>query len=346
MLAGRYQQPVKAPSIEQVITANVNYLRAEGRSDDTIGKAELVGGRLLDLAAQRGATKISEIDLAFVDAYRSHRATQADKRGKVPKPRTIMNETVKIREFVNFAVSRKMISVDPLAGLRIPKVKSGGQPCWSPTEVEAILAAVAGPYQDAFLLWADTGMRFGDAAWLTWDDVDLVNNIIRIQAKEEWKPKNGEERAIPMSPRLREMLKRRPRQFRWVFTMQPSAKYPAGGHQLQESRLLAYLKVCLERLGLPGKIHTFRHSFVSRTLLAGIPEAVVRQWVGHLDREVTKIYTHILSPDSQAAMQRLSELPHPSTNGKELPAEQQSAYRVSGQIQHTERNAHHGYVAK
>jgi hypothetical protein len=40
------------------------------------------------------------------------------------------------------------------------------------------------------------------------------------------------------------------------FTKQTSAKYLERNHQLQESRLLAYLK----RLGLGGCIHTFRHT--------------------------------------------------------------------------------------
>jgi hypothetical protein len=40
---------------------------------------------------------------------------------------------------------------------------------------------------------------------------------------------------------------------------------------------------------------------------SGIPEAIVRQWVGHVDREVTKLYTHIADEASQAAMQRLAE---------------------------------------
>jgi hypothetical protein len=63
---------------------------------------------------------------------------------------------------------------------------------------------------------------------------------------------------------------------------------------------------------------------VTRALLAGIPEAVVRQWVGHLDREVTKIYTHILSPDSQAAMRRLNDLQQPVVNGQETPSNQKT----------------------
>lgn len=88
-------------------------------------------------------------------------------------------------------------------------------------------------------------------------------------------------------------------------TAAPSATYPRGDHQVSERRLLGVLKRRLNGLGLPGHLHTFRHVFVSRALTAGVPEAIVREWVGHVDRDVLKPYTHIASSASQAAMARL-----------------------------------------
>jgi integrase len=63
----------------------------------------------------------------------------------------------------------------------------------------------------------------------------------------------------------------------------------------------------LKRVGLKGHLHTFRHSFISDALVRGTPEAIVRQWVGHVDHEILKHYTHIHDAASQAAMQRLDE---------------------------------------
>jgi len=59
------------------------------------------------------------------------------------------------------------------------------------------------------------------------------------------------------------------------------------------------------RLELRGRLHTFRHSFISNALTNGIPEAVVRKWVGHVDPDVMKLYTHIVDEASRAARQRL-----------------------------------------
>jgi integrase len=156
---------------------------------------------------------------------------------------------------------------------------------------------------------------------LTWDDLDFGRGVILIREKDGWKPKTGDHRAIPMSPKARAILSNLPRKAKWVFTAPASAKYPAGDHPLSERRLLEYLKRVLKKLGLPGHVHTFRHSFISHALTQGIPEAIVRQWVGHVDPEVIRLYTHVLDQTSQAAMQRLAKANNPQAapKGKEEP---------------------------
>ena len=38
----------------------------------------------------------------------------------------------------------------------------------------------------------------------------------------------------------------------------------------------------------------------------GVPEAVIRKWVGHVDPEILRIYTHIHDDAGQAEMRRLA----------------------------------------
>lgn len=93
----------------------------------------------------------------------------------------------------------------------------------------------------------------------------------------------------------------------WVLTAAPSRKYPRGDHQISERRLLKYLKGMLKPLGLRGHLHTFRHAFISHALTRRmILEAVVRQWVGHVDADIIRQYTHVADQISQQAMKQLS----------------------------------------
>jgi site-specific recombinase XerD len=340
---GRYDRPVKAPSVEKVFADYVAHQRAEDKAKKTMAKIELVLRRVIELADKRRVRSILGIDLEFIDAYRAMRAT-AEKK---PAPKTISNELVIIRQLVNFALSRNKITRDPLKGLRLKKPKSRPQPCWTRAEVDKILAAAKGPHRPSMVLLAETGMRVGELCWLTWEDIDLTLGVIKIQPKDDWRPKTGDQRAIPISPAARAQLDELPRRYRWVVTAAPSRRYPEGGHQISDRRLLQYLKRVLKRLGLKGHVHTSRHSFISHALTQGIPEAIVRQWVGHVDQEILKHYTHIADSASQAAMQRLAQPQNGSLQmNKETKDGQSNVVSESAQNQHNEGRSKNAEDAK
>jgi integrase len=303
LLSGRYERPVAAPSIEKTFDDYLAHLRAEDKAAKTLTKIELVRRRVLELAEKRHVRSILDLDLDFIDAYRAL-PTAA---GKKPAPKTISNHLVIIRQLVNFALGRGKIQRDPLKGLRLKKPKPRPQPCWTRSEVERILAAAKAPHLPSLVLLAETGMRVGELRWLTWDDIDFAQGAIKIRPKDGWKPKTGDQRTIPMSRDARAQLECLPRGARWVATAAPSHRYPDGKHQISDRRLLQYLKRVLRRLSLRGHVHTFRHSFISHALTQGIPDAIVRQWVGHVDQEILRHYTHIADAASRAAMQRLNE---------------------------------------
>ncbi|MFO1008379.1 MAG: tyrosine-type recombinase/integrase, partial [Planctomycetaceae bacterium] len=85
-----------------------------------------------------------------------------------------------------------------------------------------------------------------------------------------------------------------------------SPSFPSLNRQISERRALVALKRVLTTLGLRGKLHTFRHTFISQALTRGVPEAVVRQWVGHVDPEILRLYTHVADEVSQAFISRFS----------------------------------------
>ena len=336
--AGRYQQRSKAPTIDAASKAYVQHLRTERRAKRTIEKVELVMRRIAELAAQRKASTVLDINLPFVDAYRSARVAAG------AKPKTLLNESVIIRQLVNFAIVRGLIATDPLKGIKLKKVKSAPQPCWTREEVDRILAAAAGPHRPSLVVLAETGMRFGEAQHLTWDDVDTQHNVLHIRPKDGWQPKSGDQRVVPMSPALRSLLAKLPRHSQWVLTAAPSRKYPRGDHRISERRLLKYLKGVLKPLGLRGHLHTFRHAFISHALTRRmIPEAVVRHWVGHVDADIIRQYTHVADQISQQAMMQLS-----ASATSEPPASPVGGSTDVGelaQFQHKPRRCADGHVA-
>ena len=164
---GRHQPEHKIPSISEVAESYLANSQTEGRTQKTVTKYAAVFRRVIALAHRTRRTKISKLDISFVDRYRHERVAA----GIAAK--TLYNETTIIRQMVNFALSRGMIREDPLQGIRIREPKPTPQPCWTPAEVEHILVAASGPYHSALVLLADTGMRVGELQHLAWDDIKI-----------------------------------------------------------------------------------------------------------------------------------------------------------------------------
>ncbi|MDB5308565.1 MAG: integrase family protein [Gemmataceae bacterium] len=298
--AGRWKPTPDAATVEQAVSAYLDFLNAEDRSPRTLSKYTTIFARVAELACERRVKDLNGIDLRFIDAYRRKRSDDGI------QATTKYTETMIIRQLVNFALSRDMIATDPLGGLKLKKPRRALQPCWTYEEVQRILAACPEDVRPPLTVLAETGMRFGEMAWLGWDDVDWGANLLRIQPKEGWKPKTGDQRAVPLNRVTLAVLASLPRRHQWVFPMPPTGGRSEPGRQWTEHRLLAALKRVLEELKLPGKLHTFRHTFISNAILKGTAEAVVREWVGHVDDEIIRHYTHVHSDASQAAMQRLA----------------------------------------
>lgn len=335
LLQGRHRPGVDPPAIAEAVHEYLEYIAAEDRSAKTLVKYRFVLGRLKELAARAGAARLDEVGPALLDRYRRERIAA----GAAAK--TIYTELTIVRQLTKFAVSRGRLASDPLAGMKLRKPKPMPQPCWTLAEVVRILEASREPQRAAYTLLAETGMRIGELQHLTWSDVDFEHGLIHVRPKAGWKPKSGDARAVPMSPRARAVLEGLPRRWRWVLTAATRPGGPAGPAQISERRLLRLLKKLLGRLGLAGHLHTFRHAFISRALTSGVPEAIVRQWVGHVDPDVIRMYTHVADAISREAMQRLNAATSQTASGlHEGPGAD------SAQIQHTTHKEAGDRVAK
>lgn len=166
----------------------------------------------------------------------------------------------------------------------------------------------AGADADLFGLTAFTGLRIGEATWLTWKDVHLDHvgsgGRLHVRAKaEEWRPKDGDDRVVPLHPRVARMLIRRPRKHRFVFTAAPGPAYPRGGHQISDRHVLVSLKRILKRLKIADNtVHGFRHFFVSFCANHGVEPFKLVQWTGHSDLATVMKYYSLSDAESRQAM--------------------------------------------
>jgi integrase len=57
-----------------------------------------------------------------------------------------------------------------------------------------------------------------------------------------------------------------------------------------------------------GRLHSFRHFFVSQAFLGGASEGEIREWVGHRDSEMVEHYRHLGRKDAVRRMEQISFL--------------------------------------
>lgn len=163
-----------------------------------------------------------------------------------------------------------------------------------------------------FILLANTGLRAGEALALTWDNVDMDKRLIyvrqnssRIKNRESQsekryktiittvKTKNGN-RCIPCNPKAYESLC-------WFKEYQNSHNIQSNfvdcdnsGNILKQENLPKILKPILIAANVPYKnTHSFRHTFASNLIQAGVDIKVVSQLLGHNSVKITyDTYVH------------------------------------------------------
>jgi integrase/recombinase XerD len=171
--------------------------------------------------------------------------------------------------------------------------------------------------RDMIVVFADTGLRFGELANLSPESLCWNHEppFIDIRARNGWTPKDPKEvKQIPMSETVAEVLKRRVaavkgRRGALLFTND-------AGNLIAENHTRERLKELFPAVGIdPGRKlhwHSWRNHFVVRCLEAGISEHGVMKWTGHDSVSMVRHYAEVISKDRIGAAE-FSKIPsrHP-----------------------------------
>src|SRR5260221_95889 len=166
-----------------------------------------------------------------------------------------------------------------------------------------------------------TGMRKGEVQHVTWTDVNFDLGLIFIQAKPEWqwKPKT-DERVIPLSPTLRELLVQHHAE-----RVNDGLVFPNKEGNL-DTHILPKLKKVGRKAGLPAiTVHALRHSFGAHLRMAGVNLADIADLLGHKDLATTQIYAKVQQDHLRAVIAKLAPVVAGAGSSlKQLPAKPES----------------------
>ncbi len=212
--------------------------------------------------------------------------------------------------------------------ISLSKAQGSDTHCYTREQVEAmVLHCQKRPQlnwmKNVIIGLATTGMRIGEFVSLRWSDLDLENNVIQLtdersskrrkQAGSARTIKGKRGRTIPLHESFKAILKQIP-----VHGDGIVFHGPLGGKLKPDVIRRNLIKHILEPLSssfpvpageigfVHGRLHSFRHYFVSEAFRQNVTEAQIMEWVGHKDSEMVKLYRHLRADDGHRHMQRLN----------------------------------------
>ena len=219
--------------------------------------------------------------------------------GKVSE-KTIYNKMGVLHSFFQSLFDREAIRQMP----KFPGVKyTQKDPSWISEEQQAeILTAMPERHRPIFRFLFDSGCRHGEARGLQWADIAFDKNEITIRHNFSGNvltsPKTGQERKIPLTKSLRDLLSRHPRTLRcdFIFTL--------NGKPYYESSLGKIWRTACKKIGIEVKPYDgTRHSFASQLVNRGKSLEIIGEILGHSDIRTTKKYAHVSMDAMRKAME-------------------------------------------
>jgi integrase/recombinase XerD len=219
--------------------------------------------------------------------------------------------------------------------IKLPKVQRTRTKAYNAEDLAKLFAAMTPEEYLRYLFFVRTGCREQEVQYAAWRDIDFKH--LRFTVSGEGKsdvafvPKNHEERSVPLTTELGELLVRHKKQGdseRWLFT---NADGKPEGHFLRKFKAIA------KRAGLncgqckaiirEGRydnrheaevtcktrpicdehyLHRLRKTAATNWLRSGFDLMKIRSWLGHKSLEVTQIYldAEMHDPEEQTKLDR------------------------------------------
>ena len=230
-----------------------------------------------------------------------------------------------LRAAFNDAVSEGRMRENPAATVKLKQRKSTERMPFPPETVDRLLASANAEWRGMILVGFYTGIRLGDIASMTWDNIDLPSGELRFSAQ-----KTGRDMVIPIATPLLKYLTALPSMDTGgpLFPDCCETYSRAGASTLsnQFRRIMADAKLIekpshekrgegrnVKRKTNKWSFHCLRHSLVSGLKMAGVGDSIAKEIAGHESDEISRVYSHSNIQKLREAVNLLPALKMPKT---------------------------------
>ncbi len=280
--------------------------------------AKRITGAFHDLADK----PLDRITAWLIDKWKAQRLADGT------SPATVNRDLAQLKAAMNKAAEWGLIEENPVTGVKRAK---GGRESrvryLSPQEVKRLMSALdkresrirterasgnawrrergytefpeisGGKFADHLKplvqLSINTGLRWGEASSLTWDNTRLGKTpTLTVEAAHA---KSGKTRHIPLNAKAVEVLKK------WKEQSKSSGYvFPGEGGGRLVSVRKSWGKLLKDAKITDFRWHDLRHHFASQLVMKGVDLNTVRELLGHGSIDMTLVYAH-LAPEHKAA---------------------------------------------
>jgi integrase len=259
-----------------------------------------------------GKISIDNAEGDVQEDYRDYRLGQGVTHG------TVDVEIQNLSAMYHLALKRKKIPAQSMPGEFVQKKDVNPRRIVTDVEFNRILKHSGAEFADFLICGWESAMRQGEIRNLTPAQVILGERHISGETYDYiylgiFDTKTGAERIVPVSARLKEILKRRSKGLDpddYIFTR--------GGKKYLDSTIAGRLKTVCKRAGIlyGDKIlnkkgervglvfHSFRHTRISKWVAAGWSDEIIRRASGHKSLEAFRRYVKL---DKQVVMRLVND---------------------------------------
>jgi integrase len=243
-------------------------------------------------------------------------------RGKLVAAKTINVDLKTVRSLFSEAVRAGLTTVNPATRVKVLKQKETTRRAFTLAELKTLVAKAKGEWRGLVIFAIYMGQRLGDLARLTWRQVDMENNEIRLVTG-----KTGRRMSFPLVKPLAEYLSTLDAPDDPDAPLFPKAHAAVGkagrvvtlSNQFHDLMVEAGLVPArtheskgkgrnAKRVGAKISFHSLRHSAVTMLKAAGVSDALAREIIGHDSEVVSRGYTHLNTDDVAKAINKLPDV--------------------------------------
>jgi integrase/recombinase XerC len=277
------------------------YLRVEKNASDHTCRNYLTDLRefdnFLNDRSPSGALLVAAVDNLVIRAYLAQIAKHNKKSSQSRKLSCL-------RTFFKYLIKEGIISDNPAASVRTPKLEKYLPPHLTVDETFALIDSIpAGDVMHArdraiIEVLYSTGIRVSELVGLNRNDLELNLGILKVQGKGK------KERIVPIGKKAREALE----QYLEKSEHLPNTRHQDttqaadaavflnhSGGRLTARSIARLIDKYIRHCGLQRNIspHSLRHSFATHMLNAGADLRAIQELLGHENLSTTQRYTHL-----------------------------------------------------